>query len=180
MERIDLSKSVRLGYFAHFDADEAKRIGSYRHLVVYQTIFDKEYRDDHLQIKVVDFGNTNRKGHPKLVMEIDASTLYEKNAFHIDITRIDSVYQGWGIAPKIYRLIMKRLGVILQAGSMQSAGGRAVWAALAKMPDINMFAKTPRGKVLHDIEVDDSNEIFSETMKIYNCSSRAQVFAKAA
>jgi len=75
---------------------------------------------------------------------------------------VNPQYQGHGIVPMIYRFLMLNIpGFILQAGSTQSRGGRAIWNVLANFKDIVVY--TMKGKEAIELGSDPlSGEVSGE------------------
>jgi hypothetical protein len=126
------------------------------------------------------YGKEVKRGKKTLrqpVMEVSIGKEEFGNAYHIDIARTDYRYQGHGLMPLLYRYVMKKTGMVLQAGHMQSRGGRALWCKLAKLPDVQLFIAKPRKKELVPIEVDEDDE---ELVGVYDKPYNVHVVAMVA
>jgi len=178
MHRINMSKAVRLGWFNIYDPDADYRIiFKQRGLIMLGETDD----DQHMDFLLVDTYNLNKKNRPKIVMELLLSKSKNKNSWHVDYTRVDNLYQGQGLAPKMYRKLLKKMpGLMLEAGNLQSAGGRGIWAELGRMNDIWVFGKTKRSQPF-ELDVDEcENELMSFDRRVYdNPRSNMYVFATA-
>lgn len=128
--------------------------------------------DDYISVEYVLRNDTHKTGK-KRVMELGLSR--QNGAFHVDMARIDTKFQGFGIAPKLYRFVIRKLGIVLQAGSSQSPGGRSVWARMAKMSGIKLVAKDGHNK-FYDVEYDD-DELYIENESLYDGRKKLKIFA---
>jgi len=154
---VEMSKRNCLGY-----ADESQlgeKIGTRIGLEVWA---DKSPHV--IEVTVVDRQKTrNNNTSPKIAMVLTLTKC--NNAWHVDIVRTDSRYTGRSLAVRVYVLIMKKLSIQLQAGGLQSVGGRYLWNKLASHKDILVYARKQRGSIklslpkagkrqLHSIEID--------------------------
>jgi len=177
MNRIDYTKLHILGRFNPNTeyTDYFERIGVVTNVAGCDAWVEGENGDDQIAVEIVSRLNKNRRGYQR-VMEITLSKY--KDSYHVELARIDSKYQGHGIAPKVYKYLMRKLGIILKAGNQQSPGGRYIWAKMASMAGLDVFALDGRGNY-YDVEVDD-NELVTTYGKIYDDSRRRMhVFAVA-
>jgi hypothetical protein len=102
----------------------------------------------------------------------------ERDAWHVDMLRVDSRYKGQNLAVKLYRFLMRKMGITMKAGSSQSAGGRYVWNKLSKTPGVVVYAKkSPYSKVF-DFPKAGRRELGSKMFDLYD--SDAEMFAVAA
>lgn len=152
MNRIDLDKRV-----VHYpEKPIGKRLGFCRGMLVTLDL-DEDFWFTMGSIRV--YGHKIKRGRYSglrhLICTVDISQQNLKHAYHIDYTRLASKYQGHGIMPYIYRYVMKKTGIILQAGRSQSPGGRSIWAKLCSFDDI-LVAKAKR-KELIPVEVDEES-----------------------
>jgi GNAT superfamily N-acetyltransferase len=163
MNRIDMPKRVSLGN----DFPDGTFVGKLRGMLVY---LEGEVGDDLLCVRV--YRNEELDGFAykrKVIADLMLSTEYCKGAYHVDLMRVDHRYQGHGIAPLLYRFLLRKLGIILQAGTAQSGGGRKLWAQLGKMKGVQLFAATRRGKSARVLEVDkEDEELTDESVKLYD------------
>jgi|TARA_B110000285_G_C14962790_1_gene532514 hypothetical protein len=175
MDRINMKKSERLGFFDTKGPDYVK-IGSFRKLHVYVDQSVKGYIDVDVVDPTVQHGRSPQR--LKRVLTIQLS-ITEFKAFHIDLTKLDKTYSGRGIAAQAYRYIIKKLGITLQAGSVQSKGGRKVWFDLAQVMDLAVYAKSRHSKA-YDVGIDtEEREVWLPSGKeIYDGVKEMFVFAK--
>ena len=172
MDRIEMNKRVTLATHR----PQGRYVGRLKSMLVY---LEGSIGDDIIYVQVYN-AQKRADGKHKIIADLNLSNDYCKGAYHVDLMRIDSRYQGNGIAPLLYRYVMKRLGVIIQAGTRQSAGGRKLWAQLAKTPGIEIFAAYRRGKELVQIGIDDEDEeLHHDTMKLYDGGRSVYTFAMA-
>ena len=170
-----MKKSERLGFFDTKGPDYVK-IGSFRKLHVYVDQSVKGYIDVDVVDPTVQHGRSPQR--LKRVLTIQLS-ITEFKAFHIDLTKLDKTYSGRGIAAQAYRYIIKKLGITLQAGSVQSKGGRKVWFDLAQVMDLAVYAKSRHSKA-YDVGIDtEEREVWLPSGKeIYDGVKEMFVFAK--
>lgn len=177
MDRIDMSKKLTL----RPHTPEGRFVGRLRKMLVY---IEGDIGEDVVLIVVYrDLDSRlNRKSFKKLqpIAELSLSKEYCDGAYHVDLMRIDYRYQGNGIGPMLYRYILRKFPIMLQAGTMQSLGGRKIWAALAKMPDISVFAAYRRGKQAFEIDLDDEDEeLRHDDIQLYDSQRKVYTFAMA-
>ena len=174
MERIDMSKRVVLAR----QVPEGTYLGKLRGTLVYM---EGSLGDDVVWIQVY-MNQRLAGGKHQMVADLSLSTEYCSGAYHVDLMRVDYRFQGHGIAPLIYRFILRKLGIVIQAGTAQSLGGRKLWAQLVKMKGITIFASGKRGRVatiIDDIDRDD-DELHHEDIKLYDGIREVYTFAVAA
>ena len=157
MKRITLLNKQRtdLGYG---DPTGSKLVGRVNGLSIYLHYFDE---NDFL-VNVMDMSIKKPGQHKyKVAMDLDCGPGHAPGAAHVDMVRVDKEYQGMQLAPKVYRKLMQKLpNLVFQAGTVQSPGGRSIWATLATYPDIFVFGGL-RSKP-HTWEQLDSDEDLSE------------------
>ena len=181
MDRIDMKKKFALGYFDTKANDDCwVRLGSFSKLQVWVDN-SLQHPEGYLEVTVVDTSVVHGRSpqRVKIVLQITLSVGDFKNAFHIDMTQLDHRYSGRGIAAKAYRYIIKKLGITLQAGSVQSKGGRKVWFDLAQVMDLAVYAKSRHSKA-YDVGIDtEEREVWLPSGKeIYDGVKEMFVFAK--
>jgi len=171
-ERIEYSRKHDLGRFNPNTVwtEEYVLLGNLNRMLVY---VEGEAGDEYINVDVVSL-DYNRLGY-KRIMEIQLSR--KKNSYIVDISRIDSKFQGFGIAPQVYRYLLRKLSIVLQAGEVQSPGGRSIWARMADMSGINLMALDGR-KNHYDVEADDG-ELIADGVKLYDGPKRMRLFAYA-
>lgn len=162
MDRIDMSKRIVIGR----EVPDGTYIGKLRGMRVY---LEGSVGDDIICVRTyLDKVYPGGKYQP--VADLNLSKDYCDGAYHVDLMRVDHRFQGHGLAPLLYRYVLRKLGIVLQAGKYQSAGGRKLWAQLAKMKDVTVFACYRRGKealVIDDLDQDDE-ELHHESVKLYD------------
>ena len=161
MNRIDMNKRVTLSS----ECVEGTFVGKLRGMLVY---LEGDVGDYIINIRVYRDGKSP-SGKYEVIADLCLSTEYCSNAYHVDLMRVSSRYQGHGIAPLLYRFLLRKLGIILQAGTSQSVGGRKLWAQLAKMKGVTVFATTKRSKTALVLDIDkDDEELTDESVKLYD------------
>jgi len=138
-----------------------EKIGSYKGLSVWLA---QEDRFMNVQICCEKRSNIARlfgnKASYDRVMTVDlekSRARLFKDSYEISMVLVDSTYQGYGLAPKIYRYLMKRMGITLKAGTQQSYGGRSVWNDLAKYKDVQVVGKKNRD--CYDMQAGEEREM---------------------
>ena len=176
-----MKKKASLGYFDTKSNDDTwVRLGSFSKLQVW--VDNSMQKEGYLEVDVVDTSVEHGRSpqRVKRVLNIQLSVGDFSNAFHIDMAQLDHRYGGRGIAAKAYRYIIKRMGITIQAGTIQSKGGRKVWFDLAQVNDLKVYtkAKGGRGAVVGIDE--EEREVWHPTKEIYDGMKEMFVFAQAA
>jgi hypothetical protein len=114
------------------------------------------------------------------VCEIDLARIKQR-VWRVDNVRVDQRFQGFGLVPRFYKYIMKKLDIILEAGTCQSPGGRYIWAQLSKVKDVTVFAKSVNSKA-YSVECDESDRelIIDGPYQLYDGTSNMRLFATIA
>jgi hypothetical protein len=174
ISRIHISKGSRLRSFYYGDEDY-KLIGSANKLACYVSV-----QDDVMMEAVFVSPKNERCGYT--VCEVQLSRVNDENpVWSADTTHVDTRFQGYGIVPRLYRYLIIKLNITLQAGSMQSPGGRMIWARLSDLNNITVYSKTKNGKPHHVETNDEGTELISDGhYQIYDGASNIQLFASAA
>jgi len=173
IERIDYSKGSRLRSFYYGDEDY-KLIGSTNKLACYVSV------QDEVMMEVVFVSPKSEKcGYT--VCEVQLSRGNDENpVWSVDLTRVDIRFQGYGLVPKLYRYLISKLNITLQAGSMQSPGGRMIWAQLSDLDNVTVYAMTKHGQSYRvDINDEGTELIAKSRYRLYDGSSNIQLFAYA-
>lgn len=177
IDRIDLPQSGNNRDFCMSD-DMYTLIGSVRSIKCFA------YEGKVTKTIVFVLPKNNVSGYS--VCEIELSQInkkvYEKSvAWQVDHVKVDQRFQGYGLVPRFYKFIMKKLGIILEAGTCQSPGGRYIWAQLSKVKDVTVFAKSVNSKA-YSVECDDSDRelVIDGPYQLYDGSSNIRLFAAIA
>jgi len=177
MERITVSKHQRLGY-VHIEQD-SEFVGKTTGLSVYCGL---NYDGDDIWAEALD-KKQSQKGLYRRAMYLGLSKDKDYDtAYTIDMVSVDNAYQGWGIAPKVYRKLLKaKPDLLLRAGTVQSPGGRYIWYNLAQFEDIVVFARAHNGRI-YPLDTDhDLKELCLAHAELYDNEQREyDVFACAA
>jgi len=105
--------------------------------------------------------------------------LSKKNgAWHVDLVEVDSRYKGKKLANKLYRFVLKTLGITLMAGSSQSVGGRYIWNTLAKDRYVTVYAKKGVYSNVVDFPKTGKRELKGNLFNLYE--TKAAIYAVAA
>ena len=82
-----------------------------------------------------------------------------ENMYAIEMVRVDSKYQGFGLANKVYKKLMDKYGITLITDEYQTPGGQHIWCKLFETKGVQVHAIKGNGKrapsVLHEVERDD-------------------------
>ncbi len=157
VERITMNKGCNLGYGAKDGVLLGRRWG-------YDILDEGKPHKTLKNIVVYDRARTKRirnwdgemETHCRIVAELGLSKL----------------------ATKLYRFLMKTLGITLMAGTSQSAGGRYIWNTLAKDKGITVYAKKGLYSTIIDFPKAGKRELKSDLIDLYD--SKAAIFAVAA
>ena len=82
-----------------------------------------------------------------------------ENVYAVEMVRVDSKYQGFGLAPKVYKRLMDDFGISLITDEYQTPGGQHIWYKLFETKGVQINAirgsgkRTPR--ILHEVRQDD-------------------------
>ena len=114
--------------------------------------------------------------HCRIVDELGLSK--RNGAWHVDLIEVDSRYKGKKLATKLYRFLMKTLGITLMAGTSQSAGGRYIWNTLAKDKGITVYAKKGVYSKIVDFPKTGKRELVGNLFNLYE--TKAAIYAVAA
>jgi len=170
VERIELNKGVNLG----FEEKEGLLIGR---RWGYDIHCEKTARE--MTVNVYDrkkFKTVADEVHHRYVAYLGLSK--RNGAWHVDLVEVDSRYKGKKLANKLYRFVLKTLGITLMAGSSQSVGGRYIWNALAKDRNITVYAKKGVYSKVIDFPKAGKRELKGNLFNLYN--TKAAIYAVAA
>ena len=174
VERITMNKSVNLGY----DEKVGDLIGKRWGYDIHRDMISKNY----MEIAVYD-RKKFRTGtiswdtvEHRIVVWLGLSKV--NGAWHVDMVEVDSRYKGKKLANKLYRFLMKTLGITMMAGSSQSVGGRYIWNALAKDREITVYSKKGLYSKFVDFPTAGERELKGNLFSLYD--SKAAIFAVAA
>ena len=123
-----------------------------------------------------DTGDGTDEVHHRSVAHLSLSK--QNGAWHVDLVEVDSRYKGKKLANKLYRFLMKTLGITMMAGTAQSAGGRYIWNTLAKDKDITVYAKKGLYSTVIDFPKAGKRELKSNLFDLY--APKTAIFAVAA
>ena len=172
MNRIDMNKRIAL----KAKRPEGTYLGKLKGMRVY---LEGEVGDEVIFIQVYENLNLG-DGKYQLIADLNLFNGNAKGAYHVDLMRVDYRYQGHGLAPLVYRYVLRKLGIVIQAGKCQSAGGRKLWAQLAKMGGVIVYALHRRGTEAHTFDIDDdADELSHEAFKVYDGQRSVYTFAVA-
>lgn len=154
---------LHLGLFT--PTEDHKLIGKYRGLYLWVDANDGKFLEievcrDRSYSNLRDIFGIKTKSYDRIMtldLEQSRSRVFKKS-FEVSMVNIDGRYQGFGLAAKVYRYLMKKTGVTLKAGSQQSIGGRAVWNELAKYKDVQVVGKKDSSGLI-DMEAGEDREM---------------------
>ena len=174
VDRITMNKGIALGYG---NLDDLELVGRAFGYDIYVEKEECTFQGA-IVIWVYDRNVTKKIcGETRFRIAAMVELSKECDAWHVDMLRVDSRYKGQNLAVKLYRFLMRKMGITLKAGSSQSAGGRYVWNKLAKTRGVMVYAKkSPYSKVI-DFPKAGKRELVSKAFDLY-CSN-AEIFAVA-
>ena len=170
VERIELYKGVNLG----FEEKEGLLIGRRWGYDIHC-----EANAVTMAINVYDrkkFKTVDDEVHHRYVAYLGLSK--RNGAWHVDLVEVDSRYKGKKLANKLYRFVLKTLGITLMAGSSQSVGGRYIWNTLAKDRHVTVYAKKGVYSKVIDFPKAGKRELKGNLFDLYN--TKAAIYAVAA
>ena len=170
VSRIDLDKGVNLGYEEKEGDLIGRRWG-------YDIHCEKTARA--ITINVYDrkkFKVVAGEIHYRAVAYLGLSK--KSGAWHVDLVEVDSRYKGKKLANKLYRFVLKTLGITLMAGSSQSVGGRYIWNTLAKDRHVTVYAKKGVYSNIIDFPKTGKRELVGNLFNLYE--TKAAIYAVAA
>lgn len=137
--------------------------------------FYNNYKEDEPMGKFRVFINKNGREINALLCDEEAkmhalvhmTRSSSKSPCVIHAAALDPALQGKGLMPKFYAHLITKVGLFLQADSMQSAGGRKVWVALSKDPTVTVFTAYKENGVEKYSQVEGDNLLYSDA-PIYN------------
>lgn len=177
MDRIRMNRKIELGFYT--PDEDAILLGSFRKKQVWYYTFEDMIYVEVVDPSIVRYALPRDRKKRVLEMQLSKSEDFTK-AWHINMTRLDYRYTGQGIAAQAYRYLIKKLGIMLQAGNSQSRGGRKVWFDLAQIKDLTVLAQTKYGQA-YDVDVNKNlREIRVNGRDLYDGERRMYVFASAA
>jgi hypothetical protein len=163
---INLTKTNRLGSIKNeLERDDYEPLGKLGNLDIY-------YAKDSTVMGVI--GGAGRD----MVFHITFSRSFKRRAWHVDLTEVDSKYQGFGAMPRVYHFLLANIpGFIMEAGGSQSPGGQSIWKRLATYPDVVVFTYD-RGRIV-ELEYDETTDELSsdEYDQIVDADRDFRVFA---
>jgi len=81
------------------------------------------------------------------------------NLYAVEMVRVDSKYQGFGLANRVYKKLMDKLGISMITDEYQTPGGQHIWCKLFETKGVQVHAVKGNGKrtprVLHEVVRDD-------------------------
>ena len=170
VSRIELSKGVNLG----FEEKEGLLIGRRWGYDIHCKTTARE-----MTVNVYDrkkFKNVDDEVHHRFVAYLGLSK--RNGAWHVDLVEVDSRYKGKKLANKLYRFVLKTLGITLMAGSSQSVGGRYIWNTLAKDRNVTVYAKKGVYSNVVDFPKTGKRELVGNLFNLYE--TKAAIYAVAA
>ena len=82
-----------------------------------------------------------------------------ENLYAIEMVRVDSKYQGFGLANMVYKKLMDKFGISLITDEYQTPGGQHIWCKLFETKGVQVHAIKGNGKrtpsVLHEVIRDE-------------------------
>jgi hypothetical protein len=177
VDRITLQKSRSLGYVEPY----TDLVGKMRGLNV--TWGTDSENSKHINIEVVDPRTRTPDGFEQLIMSMLLEPAgSESLAYEVSNVNIGEEFRGFGVAPKVYRYILKKLPhLLLKAGSAQSPGGRYIWYMLAQYKDIVVYVQDSSEQFTQvRVDSDEKEVILPSGRAIYDTEEEYCLYACAA
>ena len=102
-------------------------------------------------------------GSEEIVMRIDLEEEYKNKApeqfYSVNMVEVARQFTGQGLAPKVYRAIMRATGIKIISGSSQSEGGQSIWNKLILAKGMRLIAYRHTRNIprcLREVEFDDT------------------------
>jgi hypothetical protein len=130
VDTVDIQKSERINKVQL--NEDYTYIGKIGDIVIYSYSTDGE---EYLIRLCLDTGGRSMTCVGVLDLAKDRRGIYS-----VMMVRIAKEYQGFNIAPKLYRMAMKKLGISISTYSCQSLGGRSIWTRLFQLKDVQIAA----------------------------------------
>ena len=145
MERISYKKNHSLGWFRTSEEfqEDVHLLGRVAGYNCYS--YEEGGEDPHIWLEFTDPDYTNKSNSQKRACLL-ILTKTKRGVYEVESMVIDKQYTGLGLAPKYYAYILKKLNITIQAGEVQSPGGRSIWTRMAKRRDVLIYGKTPCGR----------------------------------
>lgn len=128
MDTVDIRKSERINKVQL--NEDYTYIGNIGNIIVYSYSTDDE---EYLVRLCIDTGGRSMTCVGVLDLAKD-----HKGVYSVLMVRIAKEYQGFNIAPKLYRMVMKKLGISISTYNCQSLGGRSIWTRLFQLKDVQI------------------------------------------
>ena len=117
---------------------------------------DEDRIDTGWWLELVQHGKGRRKAQRAMFLTLRN---HRENMFAVEMVRVDSKYQGFGLANKVYKKLMDDFGISLITDKYQSPGGQHIWYKMFETKGVQIHAikgtgkRTPR--ILHEVRQDD-------------------------
>ena len=135
MESVNIRKNDRICK-VKLD-DDYTYLGNIGNLMLYA------YMDDATEILVRLLVESDTRSHTCVGL-VDLLQDFD-DVYSVGMVRIAKEYQGFNIAPRMYRMVMKKLGIAISTQNCQSPGGQSIWSRMFSRKDIQITAYR-RGK----------------------------------
>jgi GNAT superfamily N-acetyltransferase len=86
----------------------------------------------------------------------------------------DPAIQGQGIAVQLYKLVIVKYGLTIVSDESQSPGSERLWAALAKDPEINVYAWDTEQDTFRDFDPDDPDDVYYDSQQMAQLKQEAE------
>jgi len=176
VDRINLNKSHRLGFFNN---EEYEYLGSCSGYRCYSCDEEDLHWNDLSTYVYVDFtdpDNSNKRGHEKRVCELQLRQT-KKNVYEVEMMVIDNQYQGLGLSATFYAYLLRKLRITIKAGSSQSPGGISIWTKLSKRRDVIVYGKTPSGRPIMMVEECGEMQPINGKFEAYDGDRQFEMYA---
>jgi len=117
-------------------------------------------------------------GTEEIVMRIDLEEEYKRKApeefYSVNMVEVARQFTGQGLAPKVYRAIMRSTGIKIISGSSQSKGGQSIWRQLMSAKGMRLMAYRHTRNIprcLREVEpCEDTGDIRADSINLWSDS----------
>jgi GNAT superfamily N-acetyltransferase len=149
-------------------ADYAERVTPTNHRIgnwnIYEIKFGPRSRAELMLFVGVEDG---ANGLPELYGQLALLKQPHKGKdFVFSEVYFDPALQGKGIALELYKLAIEKYGYTIVSDTSQTRGSEKLWNALARDPDINVYAWETAGDTFRDFDPDEPDDAYYDPSEI--------------
>ena len=140
MEKCSITKTGRLGKtdMRKIDRDEGiSRIAKVGKIELFACYIGRE-----MFVSGYIRDNSGNKGDMviSLTLEEEYGDFERRQFYSVTMVEICRQYSGYGLAPKLYRALMRATGINIISGSIQSRGGQSIWNRMFDTKGVRLMA----------------------------------------